>query len=90
MLVVLFLPSSYRRSHQIEAEDEPEYIIIKTSSVIFVFKQFLIVLKQNLREEDNLSTRDKWPVPKMSSVQRFYCINSHAVTTHQYLAVLCM
>ena len=75
MLVVLFLPSSYRRSHQIEAEDEPEYIIIKTSSVIFVFKQFLIVLKQNLREEDNLSTRDKWPVPKVSSVQRFYCTN---------------
>ena len=27
----------------------------------------------NLREEDNLSTRDKWPVPKVSSLQRFYC-----------------
>ena len=40
----------------------------------FVFKQFLIGLKQNLREEDNLSTRDKWPAPKVSSVRRFYCI----------------
>ena len=39
-----------------------------------MFKQFLIGLKQNLREEDNLSTRDKWPVPKVSSVRRFYCI----------------
>ena len=39
-----------------------------------MFKQFLISLKQNLREEDNLSTRDKWPVPKVSSVRRFYCI----------------
>ena len=34
----------------------------------------LINLKQNLREEDNLSTRDKSPIPKVSSVQRFYCI----------------
>ena len=38
-----------------------------------MFKQFLIGLKQNLREEDNLSTRDKWPVPKVPSVRRFYC-----------------
>ena len=42
--------------------------------LFFVFKQFLIGLKQNLREEDNLSTRDKWPIPKVSSVRRFYCI----------------
>ena len=67
MLAVLLLPSCYWRNHQIEAEYEPEYIIIKTSSVIFVFKQFLIGLKQNLREEDNLSIRDKWPVPKVPS-----------------------
>ena len=45
----------------------------KRLRVIFVFKQFPIGLKQNLREEDNLSTRDKWPVPKVSSVRRFYC-----------------
>ena len=32
-----------------------------------------LCLKQNLREEDNLSTRDNWPVPKVSSVRRFYC-----------------
>ena len=38
-----------------------------------LYKQFLIGLKQNLREEDNLSTRDKWSVPKVSSVRRFYC-----------------
>ena len=24
-------------------------------------------------EEDNLSTRDKWPVPEVSSLQGFYC-----------------
>ena len=77
MLVVLLLQSCYWKNHQIEAEYEPEYFIIihlkKTSSVIFVFKEFLIGLKQNLREEDNLSTRDKWLVPKVSSVRRFYC-----------------
>ena len=45
-----------------------------------MFKQFLIGLKQNLREEDNLSTRDKWPVPKVSSVRRFYyTINDSAL-----------
>ena len=33
-----------------------------------------IGLKENLREEDNLSTRDNWPVPKVSFVRRFYCI----------------
>ena len=48
-------------------------IHLKDLSVIFVFKQILIGLKQNLREEDNLSTRDKWPVPKVSFVRRFYC-----------------
>ena len=30
-------------------------------------------LQQNLRKEDSLSTRDKLPVPKVSSVWRFYC-----------------
>ena len=80
MLVVLLLPSCYWRNRQIEAEYEPEYIILlhlkDFLSVIFVFKQLLICLKQNLREEDNLSTRDKWPIPKVSFVQRFYCINT--------------
>ena len=39
----------------------------------FVFNDFPIGLKENLREEDNLSTRDNWPVPKVSFVRRFYC-----------------
>ena len=30
-------------------------------------------LKENLWEEDSLSTRDKWSVPNVSSVRRFYC-----------------
>ena len=47
-----------------------------------MFKQFLIALKQNVREEDNLSTRDKWPVPKVSSVRRFYCITISIVSNH--------
>ena len=35
--------------------------------------KFPIDLKENLREEDNLSTRDNWPVPNVSFVRRFYC-----------------
>ena len=38
--------------------------------MLFLFKQFLIGLKQNLREEDNLS-QGTWPVPKVSSVGGF-------------------
>ena len=41
--------------------------------LVFVFKDFPIGLNENLREEDNLSTRDKWPVPNVSFVRRFYC-----------------
>ena len=41
--------------------------------VISIFKKFPIGLKQNLREEDNLSTRDNQPVPNVSFVRRFYC-----------------
>ena len=29
--------------------------------------------KQKPPREDNLSTKDKWPVPKLSSLRRFYC-----------------
>ena len=39
--------------------------------LFFVFKKFPIGLKQNLREEDNLSTRDTGPVPNVSFVRRF-------------------
>ena len=35
--------------------------------------KFPIGLKENLQEEDNLSTRDNWPVPNVSFVRRFYC-----------------
>ena len=42
--------------------------------VIFIFKKFPIGVKENLREEDNLSTRDNWPAPNVSFVRRFYCI----------------
>ena len=69
MLVVLLLPSYFWRNHQIEEEYEPEYIIIKDLKCDFC------ILKQNLREEDNLSTRDKWLVLKVLSVWRFYCTN---------------
>ena len=39
-----------------------------------ICKMAAYTTKQNLREEDNLSTRDKWSIPKVSSVWRFYCI----------------
>ena len=58
----------------IKLKQDVNYNTYKRLSVIFVFKQVLIGLKQNLREEDSLSTSDKWPVPKVSSVRRFYCI----------------
>ena len=38
------------------------------------FKKLPIGLKENLQEEDNLSTRDNQPVPNVSFVRRFYCI----------------
>ena len=41
--------------------------------LFFIFKKFPIGLKENLREEDNLSTGDNWPVPNVSFVRRFYC-----------------
>ena len=40
----------------------------------FVYKKVPRGLKENLREEDNLSTRDNWPIPNVSFVWRFYCI----------------
>ena len=45
-----------------------EYTILSVSDSCFRTFQ-----KENLREEDNLSTRDKGPVPNVSFVQRFYC-----------------
>ena len=40
------------------------------------FNTFSQGLKQNLREEDDLSTKDKWPVPNVSFVRRFSCTNA--------------
>ena len=47
--------------------------------------KFPIYLKENLREEDNFSTRDNWPVPNVSFVRRFYCIAIQ--TTKQFLYI---
>ena len=51
------------------------YVIIHLKAFkcyFLVFNDFPIDLKENLREEDNLSTRDKCPVPNVSFVRRFY------------------
>ena len=48
-------------------------IKMKQNLLFFIFKKFPIGLNENLREEDNLSTRDNWPVPNVSFVRRFYC-----------------
>ena len=45
-------------------------ITFKAFKFFFVFKHFPIGLKENLRDEDNLSTMD---LPNVSFVQRFYC-----------------
>ena len=34
--------------------------------IFFIFKDFPIRLKENLQEEDNLSTSEKWPIPNVS------------------------
>ena len=67
MTLVLLLPSSY-------------WIKPSKWSRIYnnTFKGYFeipIGLKENLQEEDNLSTRNNWPVPKVSFVPRFYCMH---------------
>ena len=44
------------------------------------FTNFPICLRENPCEEDNLSTRDKCPVPNVSFVRRFYCIHECVYT----------
>ena len=39
-------------------------------------------LKENLREEDNLSTRNKWPDPNVFFVQRFYTLFNSIEVEH--------
>ena len=60
MIVVLLLPSCYW-------QNGAEYIII-----IHLIKGFSFQHFQNLWE-DNLSTRDNWPVPNVSFTWRFCC-----------------
>ena len=48
----------------------------------FVFRKFAIGLQQNLREEDNLSTKDKGPAPNVSFVRMFYCIRNDVRYIH--------
>ena len=85
MILVLLLPSCYWKTHQNEAE----YIFIIHLRVIFIFKKFPIGLKENLREEDNLSTRDKWPVPNVSFVRRFCCTSIRDVVICPDFITLC-
>ena len=35
---------------------------------------FFVAFKHKPLREDNLSTKDKWPNPKVSSLRRFHCI----------------
>ena len=62
---------------------EPSKLNIYVEYIIhFCLKDFPIGLRKPLRE-DNLSTRDKWSVPNLSFVQRFYCIaNTHIIYTY--------
>ena len=66
-LAILLLKK--KNTHQNEAA----YIIIIHFRVFFIFKKLPTGLNENLREEDNLSTMDNWPVPNVSFVRRFYC-----------------
>ena len=54
---------------------------------MIILKKFPIGLEENLREEDNLSTRDNWPVPKVSFVWRFYCIARYVQCLHSFLSL---
>ena len=63
-------------------QNEAEYIHLL---VIFHPKTFPIGLKENFREEDNLSTKDNWPFPKVSFVQRFYCIMNVSTISSQVI-----
>ena len=49
---------------------------------LFVFKKFPIALKENLQEEEDVSTRAKWLILSVFIVRRFYCI--YIVYTNVY------
>ena len=54
------------------------------STHILLLKHHSRIIQLNLRDRDNLRTRDKRPVPKVSFVRRFDC-NSYAVQYHVIL-----
>ena len=52
---------------------------------LFVFKKFPIALKENLQEEEDVSTRAKWLILSVFFVRRFYCIYTlYIVYTNVY------
>ena len=46
---------------------------IDLSNHILLLKHYLRIIQLNLRNRDNLRTKDKRPVPKVSLVWRFDC-----------------
>ena len=56
-----------------------EYIIIMALCFLVFFRAL-----QNLREEVNLSTRDKSPIPNVSFVWRFYCTPKYCLTHYRW------
>ena len=58
--------------------------------IFFIFKDFPIRLKENLQEEDNLSTSEKWPIPNVSFVWKVYCTACTQIIVLSYLAgIIC-
>ena len=47
--------------------------------LFFFIKKFPTVLKENLREEDNLSTRDNWAIPNVAFELVQYMVASDAM-----------
>ena len=55
------------------------------SIFLFVLKKFPIALKENLQEEEDISTRAKWLILSVFFVRRFYCIYTlYIVYTNVY------
>ena len=50
------------------SQDNPPCACHVVTMPVHPVKDFAIGLKENLREEDNLSTKDKWPIPNVSFV----------------------
>ena len=46
----------------------------------YVMANYVYTFRHNLRDRDNLSTMDKRPVPNVSIVRRFHCIQCTITT----------